>query len=245
MVKEMMMVPTTDYTNLVNYYKRRLAESALLAAERQMVLKNPKIPTSVALAMAEPKAIEVQRLTKRLRSAGVSGPSLAEIVDDDEDDFLSKLKKILRATTKRAKIDEGGDWVELIQPPSKTPQQKKKKKTPAKPKKQTKKGGWQQSLKQGAIKGLSKHLGFSLSDGDAAKGKPSDQSTGSKSTVKKKPAKRRTPRAVRRLRAAPGWEDFTEGRRPRRLLLPPNYDASEDTTETYNDDEEEGDLGID
>ena len=136
MAEEMMMVPTTDYANLVNYYKGRLTESALLnkasrlAAERGMVLENPKIPTSLALAVAEPKAREVQRLTKRLRSAGVQGATVASTVDADDDDFLktpldSKLDKILRATTKRSKMDEGGDWVEVVRPPPRHPRERR------------------------------------------------------------------------------------------------------------------------
>ena len=71
-----MMVPATDYNNLVNYYKGRLTESALLnkagplAAERQLTLENKQVPTSVALAVSRPKAREVQHLTKRLRTGG-------------------------------------------------------------------------------------------------------------------------------------------------------------------------------
>ena len=79
MAKEMMMVPTSDYNNLANYYKGRLTESALLnkasrlAAERHVTLSNPKLPASLAIAMSKPKAREVQRLTRRLRTGGIGG----------------------------------------------------------------------------------------------------------------------------------------------------------------------------
>ena len=40
------------------------------------------------------------------------------------------------------------------------------------------------------------------------------------------------PRAVKTLRAAPGWEDFTEGRKLRRQLLPEYDDDTDDDEET-------------
>ena len=67
MAKEMMMVPTSDYNNLVNYYKSRITESTLLnkagrlAAERHRILADPTIPNATALAMTKPKAKELRR----------------------------------------------------------------------------------------------------------------------------------------------------------------------------------------
>ena len=97
MAKEMMMVPTSDYNNLVNYYKSRITESTLLnkagrlAAERHMILTDPNIPDAAALAMTKPKAKELSRLTRRIRigcrtqgtTASVTGGS-----DDDDDAML-------------------------------------------------------------------------------------------------------------------------------------------------------------
>ena len=231
MAEEMMMVPTADYNNLVNYYKGRLTESALLnkasrlAAERQLVLQNPAVPNSVALAMTEPKAREVQRLTKRLRSAGVSGTSTVrdDDDDDDEDDFLktpldSKLDKILRVTEKTLKQQRP-----LV------PQTKRRKLPKTPPKKQhmkpeqastSKKSGWISSMKHGALKGLGSSMGVNVSrtsDTDS-------EDEGATRQKKKKP----TPKAVKRLRAAPGWEDFTEGKQLRRALLSDYEEEEED-----------------
>ena len=55
MAEEVMMVPTKDYADLVNYYKEQITESTLfkkagrLAAERRMILSNPSIPDAMAV----------------------------------------------------------------------------------------------------------------------------------------------------------------------------------------------------
>ena len=113
------MVPTSDYNNLVNYYKGRLTESSLLnkagrlAAERHTILTDPKVPSSLALAMTKPKAKELNRLTKRIRTGGTTrGTTVTggkEDDDDEDDDAMlvspleHKLDKILRATKKSLK----------------------------------------------------------------------------------------------------------------------------------------------
>ena len=224
--QEMMMVPTHDYNNLVNYYKGKITESALLnkagrlAAERHMILKNPTIPNAVALAMTQPKAKEVQRLTKRIR-LGATTPSVTGGHDDEDDDdamlvspLENKLDKILRATEKTLK--QQTPWV----PPTrrrklpKTPQ-----KQPIKPEQTTStKSGWLSSMKRGALKGLGQSMGVSVSG-------TLDKEDGSATRqTKKKP----TPKAVKRLRAAPGWEDWTEGKQLRRALLSDYEESDED-----------------
>ena len=121
MAREMLMVPTSDYNNLVNYYKGRLTESALLnkagrlAAERHVTLNNPHLNKSVAVAMSKQGEREIHKLTKRLRTGGVSVSSRGGVHGDDalddnddvdDDDLLkspleSKLDKILRNTRKQ------------------------------------------------------------------------------------------------------------------------------------------------
>ena len=119
MAKEMMMVPTSDYNNLVNYYKSPVTESTLLnkagrlAAERHKILTDPKVPSYLALAMTKPKAKELSRLTKRIRTGGRTQGTTASVTggsdDDDDDDAMlvspleHKLDKILRATEKTLK----------------------------------------------------------------------------------------------------------------------------------------------
>ena len=260
MAREMMMVPTDDYSNLVNYYKGRLTESALLnkasrlAAERHVTLKNPNLPTSVALAMTKPKAAEIQRLTRRLRSGGVSRSSSrsapdGDVDDEDEDDLLktpldSKLDKILRATKKRTKAAATapattGRKVKRKRTPSKVtfsphPTQRIVPSTPKRPRKQppsassSSLSGWTKAAGRGALKSMARRWGVSV---------PGSSATGTKSSERRKPKKKVTPRAVKALRPAPGWEDFTEGHKARRVLLP-KYDDS-DTTASYDDYEKE------
>ena len=170
MAKEMMMVPTSDYNNLVNYYKGRLTESSLLnkagrlAAERHKILTDPQVPSSLALAMTKPKAKELGRLTKRIRTGGttrgttVTGGKEDDDDDDEDDDAMlvspleHKLDKILRATEKTLKQQSQRPLVphtrRRLLP--KTP-----KKQPIKPEQaSTKKSGWISSMKRGALKGM-------------------------------------------------------------------------------------------
>ena len=134
--KEMLMVPTADYNNLVNYYKGKITESALLnkagrlAAERHVILQNPRIPSSVAVAASKPKAKEVQRLTKRIRMGGMTSSAAPSADGEEEEDLLltpleNKLDKILRATEKTLKQQPPTPWV----PPT------KRRKLPKTPKK--------------------------------------------------------------------------------------------------------------
>ena len=75
-------------------------------------------------------------------------------------------------------------------------------------------------MKRGALKGLGNSLGVNVSrtsDTDS-------EDEGATRQKKKKP----TPKAVKRLRAAPGWEDFTEGKQLRRALLSDYEDEEND-----------------
>ena len=219
--KEMLMVPTADYHNLVNYYKGKITESALLnkagrlAAERDLILKNPRIPSSVAVAMTGPKAQEVRRLTKRIRTGGMSS---APPRPEDEDLLLSplenKLDRILRATTDKT-LKQQTPWV----PPTKKRKlPKTPKKQPVKPEQTSTKSGWISSVKRGALKGLGQSLGVNVS------GTSDSEDAGVTRQKEKKP----TTKAIKRLRAAPGWEDWTEGKQLRRALLSDYEESDED-----------------
>ena len=227
--QEMLMVPTADYNNLVNYYKGKITESALLnkagrlAAERHMILKNPRIPDSVALAMTQPKAKEVQRLTKRIRLGGTT-PSVTGGRDDDDDDdddamlvspLENKLDKILRATEKTLK-----QQTPRVPPTRRRKLPKTPQKQSIKPEQTSTKSGWLSSMKRGALKGLGHSMGVSVS-GTLDK---EEDASATRSQTKKKP----TPKAVKRLRPAPGWEDWTEGKQLRRALLSDYEESDED-----------------
>lgn len=106
------MVPTSDYNNLVNYYKGAITENALLnkagrlAAEKQLVLTNKKIPKDLTLAIARGKGRKLNKLTRRIRTGSKkSGGPLAD--EDDEDAMLyapmeNTLKKFLKQTKRPA-----------------------------------------------------------------------------------------------------------------------------------------------
>ena len=233
MAKEMMMVPTSDYNNLVNYYKSRITESTLLnkagrlAAERHKILADPTIPNAVALAMTKPKAKELSRLTKRIRTGGTTrGTTVTGGKEDEDDDAMlvspleHKLDKILRATEKTLKQQPPTPGV----PPTRRRQlPKTPKKHPVKQEEastKSTKSGWISSIKSGALKGLGTSLGVNVS----RTSETDSDDEGATRQKKKKP----TPKAVKRLRAAPGWEDFTEGKQLRRALLSDYEEEEED-----------------
>ena len=198
-----------------------------MAAERHMILTDPNIPDAVAMAMTKPKAKELSRLTKRIRIGDRTQGTTASVRggsdDDDDDDAMlvspleNKLDKILRATEKTLKQ----------QPQRPLVPHTKRRKLPKTPKKQpikqeqvstSTKSGWLSSMKRGALKGLGNSMGVSP-DND-------EEGAGTSEAPEKK--RKRTPRAVKTLRAAPGWEDFTEGRKLRRQLLPEYDDTDEE-----------------
>ena len=231
MAKEMMMVPTSDYNNLVNYYKNRLTESTLLnkagrlAAERHTILADPQVPSSLAVAMTKPKAKELGHLTKRIRTGGTTrGTTVTGGSDEEDDDAMlvspleHKLDKILRVTEKTLKQQPQR---QLVPPTRRRQLPKTPKKQPVKTKEAStsKKSGWISSIKRGALKGVGSSLGVNVSPTS-----DSDDEGATRQKKKKKP----TPRAVKRLRAAPGWEDFTEGKQLRRALLSDHEEEEED-----------------
>ena len=101
MTDEVMMVPTQEFERLQDYYKGQISQSALLnkagrlAAEKHLILSNPKIPDATAVRMSQPLAREQARLTKRIRTgaripAGAGMPSEA-MVDSPLENLLKKI----------------------------------------------------------------------------------------------------------------------------------------------------------
>ena len=140
-----------------------------MAAERHMILADPKLPSSLALAMTKPKAKELGHLTKRIRTGGTTrGTTMPGGSDDEDDDAMlvspleHKLDKILRATEKTLKQQPQRQMV----PPTRRRQlPKTPKKQPVKTEEAStsKKSGWISSMKQGALKGLGSSLGVNAS----------------------------------------------------------------------------------
>ena len=101
MTEEVMMVPTQEFERLQDYYKGQISQSALLnkagrlAAEKNLILSNRKIPDASAVRMTKPLAREQARLTKRIRTgtripAGAGMPSEA-MVDSPLENLLKKI----------------------------------------------------------------------------------------------------------------------------------------------------------
>ena len=107
MTNEVMMIPTQEFERLQDFYKGQISQSALsnkagrLAAEKHLILKNPKIPSATAVKMIKPLAREQARLTKRIRLGNIP-PEGVGAPDPDEQEAMvdapleSLLKKIIR-----------------------------------------------------------------------------------------------------------------------------------------------------
>ena len=106
MTEEVMMIPRQEFESLQDYYKGKITQSALLnkagrlAAEKHMILKNPKIPSDIAVKMVKPLSRQQARLTKRIRlgtapTVGVGMP------DEDEAMVDSPLETLLKQIIKK------------------------------------------------------------------------------------------------------------------------------------------------
>ncbi len=240
MAQEIMMVPTTDYNNLVNFYKGTITESTLLnkasrlAAERRLILANKSIPDSTALALTKDKGREVGRLTQRIRSGGVRSTGAAGVVvDDDEDNAMlnapleNTLKTILKQT--RPTTTHAGPTLSPKMPVKK---KKKTKSTPPPKKVPKQKTGLKSAVKKGLFKSAMKKFGvkkYQTSESEEEEEEESDESEESDAS----PPRPKKTRAVQAIKPAAGWEDWADGKQARRKLLQEYSDDDDD-----DDDEE-------
>ena len=71
---EVMMVPVQEFKRVQEYYKGQMTENVLLnkagrlAAEEHLILKDKRIPDSMAVKMTKPLSSEQGRLVKRIRT---------------------------------------------------------------------------------------------------------------------------------------------------------------------------------
>ena len=69
-----MMVPVQEFKRVQEYYKGQMTENVLLnkadrlAAEEHLILKDKRIPDSMAVKMTKPLSSEQGRLVKRIRT---------------------------------------------------------------------------------------------------------------------------------------------------------------------------------
>ena len=219
-----MMVPVQEFKQLQNYYKGQITESALLnkagrlAAEQHLILKDKRIPDSLAVKMTKPMALEQAQLVKRVRT-GSAGPTVYKSTEEPEGMADGPIESMLRQIIKGVK-KEPTSPVRIKQEPATPSTSGIKKEVPSKisrPKKplsraptttkapkpsRKSKGVFRKSL-EGAVDGAFKSL-----------------------TKGKKP-KRKTE--VEKLQPTSGWEDWD----PQGSLRGPlRYDT---------DDEEESD----
>ena len=94
------MIPQKELDQLVQYYKGELTENALLnkaanlAAQKHVLLANPKLPASIVNAQTKPISRELTKLIRRLRQfpggagaqGGAPGGAPGDGDEQDEDD---------------------------------------------------------------------------------------------------------------------------------------------------------------
>lgn len=178
-------------------------KASRLAAERDVILHDRSIPDALALTMTRPKAREINKLTRRIRT-GVSSLGSRDIDDGDDDDMVhAPLENVLRQIIKSTKKTKP----KTVPPTPQTPATRRRIPSPPTrlprpvptpshtfPTKKTK--GWGSALKEGAMDGLRKRFGVS------------------------KPKGSTRPRALKNLDPQPGWEDFVNGKKTKRPLFP-------------------------
>ena len=226
MTEEVMMVPTQEFERLQDYYKGQISQSALLnkagrlAAEKHLILSNPKIPDATAVRMSQPLAREQARLTKRIRTgtripAGAGMPSEA-MVDSPLENLLKKIieKEVPAAAGAAATPATPVVKKEPVAGPSglKIKKESKSVKPPIPPKpfisakKPKSTGGIKKAAFSGATKALLRQAGFDdkFIDSDS----DTDEDEGGYSP-KKKP-KKKYPKAKKTAlqKLQEGWEEW-------------------------------------
>ena len=229
MTEEVMMVPTQEFERLQDYYKGQISQSALLnkagrlAAEKDLILSNPKIPDATAVRMTKPLAREQARLTKRIRTgtripAGAGMPSEA-MVDSPLENLLKKIiekevpaapaavaaaatpatpviKKEPVAGPSGLKIKKEGKSVKPSIPPKPFVSAKKPKST----------GGIKKAAFTGATKALLRQAGFD----EKFIGSDTDDDDDEGGYSPKKKAKKKYPKAKKTAlqKLQEGWEEW-------------------------------------
>jgi len=146
MTEEVMLVPTKEFDQLVQYYKGEIADNALLnkagrlAAESHVILQDKSIPDSLAIKRIKPLARERGRLTKRIRQIGPLSSNSAGVSDEEDEEegalangplktmFKQLIKSASRSGKKKPEIKKektpvqpSTSGVKKKPPPSKVP----------------------------------------------------------------------------------------------------------------------------
>ena len=211
MTDEVMMVPVQEFNRLKSYYKGQMTENALLdkagrlAAEEHLILKDKRIPDSMAVKISKPLASEQGRLVKRLRT-GKTGPLTYQGTEEPEGMVDAPVETLLKQIVKGVKKDpiviDGGPSTSGIKIKPSTSGIKKEKKSPKPPippkPSSGKSGGWKKATLSGAAKGFLKSIGVDPKYID-------DDDDGGYSPKGK--AKGKQPKKAKKTE----WEKLTEG----------------------------------
>ena len=169
------MVPMQEFKRLQDYYKGQITENALLnkagrlAAEEHLILKDKRIPDSIAMKMVKPLSSEQGRLVKRIRT-GKTAPLTFHGTEDPEGMVDAPVERLLKDILKKetpapvvVQAGPSGVKTEKKTPkpgPSGIKKETKGSKPPIPPKPSTgKSGGWKKAALSGATKGLMKKIG--------------------------------------------------------------------------------------
>ena len=105
------MVPVQEFNRLQDYYKDKITQSALLnkagrlAAEEHLILKDRRIPDSMAVKMTKPIANEEIKLVKRIRTGTRGTPTYQGTAEPEgmaDAPVESLLKQIIKGVNKPA-----------------------------------------------------------------------------------------------------------------------------------------------
>ena len=215
MTNEVMMIPTQEFERLQDFYKGQISESALLnkasrlAAEKHLILKNPKIPNATAVKMAKPLARDQVRLTKRIRTGGIP-PEGVGTPDPDEAlvdaPLESLLKQLIKTGPKKVKTEPVTPARIKKEPATPGPSGVKPpippKPSSLKPTSTKKSGGFKKAALSGAAKGFLRSIGVDpkyIDDDD------DDESETPKGAKGKQPKKIKKTEAER---LTEGWEEW-------------------------------------
>jgi len=194
-MNEVVMVPADEFEHLQWYYKGKMTENALLnkagrvAAQEHLILKDKRIPASMAVKMTKPLALEEGKLLKRIRT-GVTGTPTYQGTAEPKGMVDAPLETLLKQIIKQEPST-----------PSAPDLKKKRKvsKPPIPPKPSTSKTS-KRSVKKAPVsettQGVLKSLGIDYDDGGySPKGKAKAYKKTKKTTAEK---------------LQEGWEDFDE-----------------------------------
>ena len=210
MTDEVKMVPVQEFNRLKDFYKGQMTENALLdkagrsAAEEHLILKDKRIPDSMAVKMTKPIASEKGRLVKRLRT-DKTGPLTFQGAEEPEGGMADApvealLKEIVKGVKKpqaaRIIVEAGLSGIKVEPGPSGIKKEKKSPKIPIPSTPSTcKSGGWKKAALPGATKVLMKQIGVDPKvvdtfDTDVEGGRTTKEGTLLKAKVKPRNPKR-------------------------------------------------------